>query len=396
MFTGVGSSGVFYREGETFGPGYWLHHLIPPVVTVAVPFAAWTSVLFYESLRARNGTVTWRDLLRPVALSVALIAPALLFASIAVEPAFAWPGLARLFSVRGDAGMAAALLLLYALAIVVLKLIAHVWLSRLGPPPPAAVVLNAARSARTSFFSNWIAVLGLLLCAVFAVVALAGSFIPSVNPNFIDQAHWQGYPLAPGVAGHLLGTDENGRDLLSRLVIGLRNSLAIAIFAALLATAIGLTIAKLTRALNWFAEDGALAVAGIRSFAALPFVVAAATFVVVPRNALEPVVEVLILAAVSWPAIVAAARRSSSAPRAVAAAAVGVAAGALLLEITLSLSGLGLRPPAPSLGNMLMNALSNLTIAPWIDISAVAVIIAALVALNAVADGLREPLPGPG
>ena len=47
--------------------------------------------------------------------------------------------------------------------------------------------------------------------------------IAPFNPDFQDPA-WSGYPLAPGIAHHLLGTDELGRDLLSRLMFGARIS----------------------------------------------------------------------------------------------------------------------------------------------------------------------------
>ena len=54
------------------------------------------------------------------------------------------------------------------------------------------------------------------------LMALIAVFAPHADrapiPNAIDNVHWQGNPLAPGIAGHLLGTDENGRDLLARLI----------------------------------------------------------------------------------------------------------------------------------------------------------------------------------
>jgi peptide/nickel transport system permease protein len=79
------------------------------------------------------------------------------------------------------------------------------------------------------------AVVGLLI----VLVAICAPLLHLQDPNAIDQANWSGTPLAPGVAGHLLGTDEAGRDLLSRMVWGAQISLQVAFFAVLMELTIG-------------------------------------------------------------------------------------------------------------------------------------------------------------
>src|ERR1700676_1953660 len=66
------------------------------------------------------------------------------------------------------------------------------------------------------FRRHRIAPIGAAVLILLGLVAIFANVITPADPNFIDQAHWNGYPLAPGIAGHLLGTDENGRDLLAR------------------------------------------------------------------------------------------------------------------------------------------------------------------------------------
>jgi peptide/nickel transport system permease protein len=102
---------------------------------------------------------------------------------------------------------------------------------------------------------------------------------------------------------------------------------------------------------------------------------------------LNPLVIALLIAAVSWPAIVPAFRALTPATL---GAVADLTACALLLEVTLSLYGLGVQPPTPSLGNILANMQSLMTVAPWVVIAPTVVVIATLFALYAVADELRE------
>jgi len=216
---------------------------------------------------------------------------------------------------------------------------------------------------------------------------LAANLIAPADPYFIDQANWQGYPLAPGVAGHLLGTDENGRDLFTRLLFAIRASGGISVFAAIIATAIAAGVA---RAAPWFAAArGPLTVAGIRPFAALPFITTAIFVIFKFHNprVVNPIGLALIIGAVSWPAIVPAFRRLSAATL---SAFADVTGGALLLEVTLSFFGDGVQPPNASLGNILVNAQSNLVMAPWTVIAPLAVIVTLLFALFALGEELRE------
>jgi len=384
-------------SSDAFDLGDRLLHLIAPVLCLAVPFGAWSSLIFFDFFRAPDGAsrAPVRSLLAPLASTAASIGPALLAAILIVEPWFAWPGIGRLLF-NGlhsfDYGLVATGLFVYAAGVVLLKLCGE-----LAPAMPDGVSLESAAPPTAARRRTGVSVVGglaLVVLLVAVVGAVGAGVIAPIGPYYIDQVHWQGYPLPPGAFGHVLGTEENGRDLLARLLVALRFSLGIAAFAALVAAAIAALVAKLTQALPWFDGRSAPGTAGIRPFAAFPFILAAImVLVAVLHNIrfLEPPLIALMIAAVSWPAIVSAFRLG----RARFGSIVNVAACALLLEVTQSSIGWGVQPPVPSLGNMLVNAQSNVTVAPWAAIIPSAVTVVVLFALYALGDELRERSAAP-
>jgi peptide/nickel transport system permease protein len=84
--------------------------------------------------------------------------------------------------------------------------------------------------------------LGLLVASAIAVFTLLAA-----SPGGLDRVYLRSAPLG---AGHVLGTDGDGRDLFARLLFALRTSLGIAVLAAAIAAAIGAVVAKLTEALS--------------------------------------------------------------------------------------------------------------------------------------------------
>jgi peptide/nickel transport system permease protein len=389
LFTGVLPPGGI-SASDSFDAGDRLRHLIVPVLCLAVPFGAWVSLIFYDFFRATGDALRTpaRGILGPLARAAASIGPALLASCLFIEPMFAWPGVARLLAEglrRFDPGIVAACVLLYCAAIVAIDVVAQ-W----ALPDQ----LNFARTfARRRQGTNvmFVVAIAVLLIAVFS--ALAASLIAPAGAYFIDQLHWQGYPLPPGVAGHALGTDENGRDLLARVLVALRTSLGIAVLAALIAAAIGFLVAKATTPLHPVQDRAALSTIGIRAFAGFPFVLAAVTILVVRSGSvhvLSPPVIALLIGLVCWPTIVPAFRRLTTATL---GGLVDLVACALMLEMTQSFIGFGVQPPTPSLGNMFANAQSNITVAPWVPIVSSVVVVVVLFALYALGDALRERDP---
>ncbi len=366
-----------------------LVHLIAPVLCLAVPFGAWSSLIFAGFFAApeagRRGTT--RELRRAAVTTAVLISPALLSACLIVEPLFAWPGLGRIFNrslSAFDFPAAAGVLVVYSAALALLALAAGF----LPDHTPAQRSASQQRTDPRDMRLSATAIVALILLAAAVLGAVAANLIAPIGPDYIDQAHWSGYPLAPGVAGHALGTDENARDLLARLLFALRTSLGIAAMATAVAASIGFVVAK---AAPRFGDRRATSITGIRPFAAFPFIMVAVALIVAKAHttaALSPLTIALILGAVSWPAIVPAFRASASE---LLGSVVSIMGCAVLLEVTLSSLGFGVQPPTPSLGNLLLNMQSNLSVAPWIPIVSMTAIMTVVSALYALSDELQLP-----
>src|SRR5215218_5365972 len=90
--------------------------------------------------------------------------------------------------------------------------------------------------ARRRLFRNRAAVVSMAVLALLVLAAVAG---PYLGPFAYDQVNKEDVWLPPLTAGHLLGSDALGRDLLARLLVGLRVSLAIGFVATLVSLVIG-------------------------------------------------------------------------------------------------------------------------------------------------------------
>ncbi len=92
---------------------------------------------------------------------------------------------------------------------------------------------------------------GAAVLLLLITVAAFAPFVAGTDPNAIDQVHWVGDPLPPCFqnahlcGGHVLGTDESGRDMLARLIFGARISLAVGLFAVFIELVIGTLLGAL-------------------------------------------------------------------------------------------------------------------------------------------------------
>jgi peptide/nickel transport system permease protein len=256
--------------------------------------------------------------------------------------------------------------------------------------------------------------IGLLVLALLALIVIIGPWFlpdPSRMPDLLAGA------VPPG-AGHPFGTDQLNRDILSRVVSGGRISLTIAALAVTLAVFLGALVGGTAGLLGgWIDEvmmrvvDGALAIP--RLFLLLLLV---AVWERMPLGAL-----ILILGATGWFAtsrivrgevlrlreseFVAAARALGARPGRIifrhllpnvagpllVAATLGVG-DVILLEAGLSFLGVGVRPPTPSWGGMILDARSLLTTAPWASIFPGLAIVVTVLAVNLIGDALRGAL----
>jgi len=258
--------------------------------------------------------------------------------------------------------------------------------------------------------------LGLAALAVLAVVAILATFGPvlwTIAPEATDPAHG----LAGSSAAHPLGTDELGRDMLSRLLHGSRVTLLVGLAAMLAALLIGVLVGAVAGFKGgWI--DGAL-----MRFTDAMLAVPAFFFILVVITVLGPGVATLILVigALSWMPVARVVYgetlRWKTAEFVVAAESLGVAgprlllrhilpqaipslivsatlgvAFAILTESAVSYLGLGVQPPLPSWGNMLQRAQLYVFTAPVLAIYPGLAITVVVLAFNFLGDGLRDAL----
>jgi peptide/nickel transport system permease protein len=259
-----------------------------------------------------------------------------------------------------------------------------------------------------------LAVVGVLLLSAFILGGLAAPWLAPANPSAIDLLHRLQSPSAQ----HWAGTDELGRDTLSRLLYGARLSLAVSVTVVTISLALGLAIGGLAGYLGgWI--DTALTTVAMNTFLALPGILLAIAFAAFLGPGFSNLV--LALAIGGWAgyarlvrAQVMAVRDREyvDAARALGAsgmriffrhilpnivqpilvqAAIGMA-GVILAEATLSFLGLGIPPPAPSWGAMLNDARSHLFDSPHMVLFPAMAVAGAVLGFNFLGDALRDQL----
>jgi peptide/nickel transport system permease protein len=293
---------------------------------------------------------------------------------------------------------------------------------------PLSIIDDEVRIERHGVWKRFrkhrLALAGGIVITLITLLAFAAKFIAPADPNFIDQANWSGYPLAPGVAHHILGTDENGRDLLSRLMYGGQISLTVAFFAVLMEISIGTVVGAVSGYYGGWVDYLMMRITDVfLSIPLLPLLLVLTAIVAASSNkaALGFGVIVVIIGGTSWPSVARLVRASFLSlrekefceaaralgnrdgriifrhllPNAVAPIIVQATldvANVIILESTLSFLGFGIQPPTASWGNMLANAESNMAIAPWVAIFPGLCILVTVLAINYLGDGLRDAL----
>jgi peptide/nickel transport system permease protein len=261
------------------------------------------------------------------------------------------------------------------------------------------------------FARNRLAALGLV---VFGLIVLAALLAPWLAPYSPIKTDFAAYLQPPGPR-HLLGTDELGRDDLSRVIFGARASLEAGLISVGLAIGAGVPVGlvagfyrgrlddvlmRLTDAMLSFPQLVlALAVAAVLGPGLTKAMIAIAVV-------LMPVFMRLMRAQVLTERereYVDAARAMGAADRRIiwrhllpnSLAPIVVqgslnVAGAIITEATLSFLGLGTQPPTPSWGSMLNAAQQYLTQAPWLAFWPGIAIAITVFSVNVAGDGLRE------
>jgi len=255
--------------------------------------------------------------------------------------------------------------------------------------------------------------IGLALVLLYVIVALFAGIIAPYSP--IDQQAKD--RLQEPNANYLLGTDEFGRDILSRLMHGATNSLRIAVVSVTMACLLGATLGMTSGYFGGLFDNAMMRVMDL--FFAFPAILLALTIVA----ALGPgaVNTILAISIVYTPIFARVARGPvlllKSTEFVQAAHAIGSrhprilfrhilpnALAPIIVQITLALSwamlteaglsflGLGTIPPAPSWGSMLSESRKMMEIAPWMAIFPGLAIMLGVLGFNLLGDGLRDAL----
>ena len=250
-----------------------------------------------------------------------------------------------------------------------------------------------------------------------AAMVLTAIFADTIRPFNITAMDLSSRLSAPGGLKHLLGTDELGRDVLSRLIQSIRVSLVIAFGATILSALFGTLLGFLAAQLRGFVEHLVLMFADFQ--AALPFLIM--SLAVLAFFGSSMLLLVCLMGFYGWERYARIARGLAIAAGAQGYAAAVVQLGAtpsrvylhhilpnvastlivsmtltfpeiILMESGLSFLGLGVQPPETSLGNMVGFGREYLTRAPWIMLAPAAVIMLTTLSISLVGDWLRDKL----
>lgn len=257
-----------------------------------------------------------------------------------------------------------------------------------------------------------LAAIGAVLVALFVLTGLLAPALAPYDPSLINVQK----TLQPPNRVHLLGTDNQGRDLLSRIIFGARMSLLVSLtsvgFGALVGILLG-TIAGYYRRL-----DGPIMRLN-EVLLAFPGIVVALTIISILGRGLENVIVAIAIVQVPQYVRLAHGLTLSVKERVFVEAAVAVGAtdrailsrhilpnllaplivqtsllipGAILTAATLSFLGLGVQPPTPEWGAMLQNSLQWSRLAPHVMVIPGFALMLVVFGFNVLGDGLRDAL----
>jgi peptide/nickel transport system permease protein len=260
---------------------------------------------------------------------------------------------------------------------------------------------------------NPLAVASFTVLAIAVVVALLAPWLAPYAP---EQTDFSNTLAPPGTPGHPLGTDDLGRDVLSRIILGVRASLQVAVLAVATALAIGVPLGLVA---GYFRAADSVISRLTDLMLAFPFLILAVGFAAIRGASLGNAAVAIGIAQI--PGVIRVVRSDALRLKSldfVAAAVVDGASdlwvlrkhilpnatsvilvqatvaipAAILGEAVLSFLGLGIQPPAPSLGTMLSTAQQFAARAPWAAVLPGLAIMVLALSFNVFGDSLRDAL----
>jgi len=264
-----------------------------------------------------------------------------------------------------------------------------------------------------SLFKNKLTIFGLIIIGVLFLTAVLAPVIAPYEPDDIDVSNI----LAGPQRAHFLGTDELGRDILSRMIYGARISLTIGFISVGIAVTIGVILGSIAGYYGRWADAVIMRFVDIMLCFPTLFLILAVVAILGPS-----IINIMIVIGVtSWMGMtrliraeilslkerefIEAARALGAGnlriicrhliPNAIqpvlVSATLGVGA-AIMVESVLSFLGIGVQPPVPTWGRMLAESKSVIGLAPWATIFPGLAILITVLGYNLLGEGLRDAL----
>jgi peptide/nickel transport system permease protein len=286
-------------------------------------------------------------------------------------------------------------------------------LVQVRPTAPAIAVASQRRRVLRRVLHNPLAITGLV---VVTIAVLAAIIAPLIAPFPYDATDFTApAPQAPSLS-HWLGTDELGRDQLSRVLFGLRVSVLVGALSVVLAVVIGVPLGLLAGFYGWLDPIVSRFTDLLLAF---PFLVLAVGLAAILGPSLFTAVVAIGVSQI--PGMIRVTRGETlrlrgmdyvgaafangagdltvlgrhilpNAVNAILVQATVFVPAAIIGEAVLSFLGLGVRPPTPSLGVMLASAQPFYHDGPWMAVFPGVVILVLTLALNLLGDGVRDAL----
>ena len=257
------------------------------------------------------------------------------------------------------------------------------------------------------------AFISLIILGILVFLALVGNTILGIDPF---ETNSKIRLLAPGM-GHILGTDNLGRDVLARVIYGIRISLAISLVSVAFALIVGTAIGTISGYVGGKVDSVLVLI--IEAICAFPTVLLGLLLATVLGSGMTNIMLAIGISNVPYFARLARSMAISIRGREYIESAVTTglnhfeiitryvlsnmssviivqtslsAASALITESTLSFMGVGVQPPAASLGVLLRDGYDYISKASWLSIFPGIAILLTVIALNFLGDGLRDAL----
>jgi ABC-type dipeptide/oligopeptide/nickel transport system permease subunit len=288
-----------------------------------------------------------------------------------------------------------------------------------SPLPELAVPAGEAVAPKVERGRDWGLITSVVMVAIVLIITIIGPWIVPHDPDYVNPRNrlLPTFWMDGGSWDYPLGTDGNGRDLLSRIIVAFRMSLFISIAGVLLAVSIGTLIGMAAGYLGGITDTILMAITDIQL--SFPFVLLAVALLSLTRP--RPSVLIVVMSLAAWPmyarVVRSTAQQERNADYITAARSIGIpqwrilgfyvgrnivppvfivasidVATLIVMESLLSFLGLGVQPPTASWGNIIAESKNYLSSSWWVPTLPGVAIVFTVLSFNLLGDNLHRYL----